>query len=188
MTMLERYSPDELARFLAALNGAITEPIELVVIGGGALALGYGGTAATTDLDTFETALERIDVEIDAARRLTGLRIPIANSTVAQMPDGYRHRLKRVLPQLDRLLVFVLDEYDLAASKLLRGNQHDREQIAQLHGLAQLERIRLVERFESLIDDFAGDPREPWWALRHLVEEIWGEHAASEIDERMPSS
>lgn len=35
------------------------------------------------------------------------------------------------------------------------------------------------------MDDFVGSPDEPWWALRHFVEETWGELAAADIDDEI---
>jgi hypothetical protein len=80
----------------------------------------------------------------------------------------------------------VLDAHDLAASKLLRGNQHDRQQLAQLHEAAPLDHAVLVSRFRELMDGFVGDPAEPWWSFRHFVQETWGEIMAAEVDAPIP--
>lgn len=178
---LSRYAVDDLSRFLDALDEALDVPARLVVIGGSALVLGFGGTAATSDIDTYESRPERIEEAAKAARAKTGLAIPIKDSTIAQLPHGFDERLTRVLPHLKKLEIHVLDRHDLAASKLIRGNEHDRQQLSQLHQLAPLDLDTLVARFRSLLADLVGDMTEPWWALRHLVEEIWGELAAAEL-------
>jgi len=183
---LSRYAAAELASFLTAIDAALHQAATLVVIGGSALALGYGGTAATNDIDTYESDLEAIEAAAERARAETGLNIPIANSTIAQLPDGYEERLKQVPLPTKKLTIFVLDAYDLAASKLLRGNQHDRQQLTQLHELVSLDRAVLVSRFRELMTGFVGDPTEPWWSLRHFVQETWGELLAAEIDELIP--
>jgi hypothetical protein len=84
------------------------------------------------------------------------------------------------MPELARLRVSVVEAHDLAASKLLRGNEHDRQQLAQLHGLVGLDLPTLVSRFVDLLLDYVGDPTEPRLALRYFVEEVWGELAAIE--------
>ena len=89
--------------------------------------------------------------------------------------------LARFLTAVDDAL-HVLDRHDLAASKLVRGNEHDRQQLAQLHARAPLDHDVLVERSRELFGDLVGDPTESWWALRHFVGETWGELAAADID------
>lgn len=177
-----RYAVDDLTRFLKALDEALDEPAKLVVIGGSALVLGYGGAAATNDIDTFESYLDAIKEAAEQARTKTGLNIPIVNSGIAQLPNGYEDRLMRVLPHLKNLEVLVLDAYDLAVSKLVRGNEHDRQQLAQLHALTPFDLDTLVTRFRDLMATYVGDPTEPWWSLRHLVEELWGDIAAADVD------
>lgn len=171
-----------MTRFLTALDKALRKPATLVVIGGSALVLGYGGTASTSDIDTYESRPERIADAVARAHATTGLRIPIADSTIAQVPDGFEERLVRILPALTKLAIYVLDRHDLAASKLLRGNEHDRQQLVQLHQLAPLDQDTLVARSRDLINDIVGDATEPWWALRHFVAETWGDLAAAEVD------
>jgi hypothetical protein len=85
------------------------------------------------------------------------------------------------LPHLSKLELYVLDRYDLAVSKLIRGNEHDRQQLGELHALTPLDLTTLVARFGELMADFVGNPTEPWWALRHFVAETWGELAAADI-------
>jgi hypothetical protein len=126
---LARFDTAEIVRFLVALDGALASRVRVVVIGGSALALGYGVAASTSDVDTYESRNDLLDQAARVARQVTGLSIPIANSGIAQFPPGYDDRLVRVLPDLARLELWVLDAHDLAASKLLRGNEHDRQQL-----------------------------------------------------------
>ncbi len=182
---LSRYAVDDLSRFLEALDEALDGPAKLTVIGGSALVLGFGGTAATSDIDTYDSRPDRIEEAAEAARAKTGLAIPLEDSTIAQLPHGFDRRLMRVLPNLKKLEIYVLERYDLAASKLVRGNEHDRQQLAQLHQLAPLELPTLLARFRELMHDFVGSPDEPWWALRHFIEETWGELAAADIDDEI---
>lgn len=148
-----------------------------MLIGGSALALGYGVERATNDIDTFESDLRDVEIAAVRARMDTGLEVPIANSTVAQLPEGAELRRRRLLPDLTRLTVFVLERHDLAASKLLRGNEHDREQLRELHAQDALSLEILLERYVGLLADYLGDPTEPRWSLVHFVEEVWGELA-----------
>lgn len=94
---------------------------------------------------------------------------------MAQLPIGYEDRLRRVLHELVHLQVFVVDPYDLACSKLLRGNAHDRDHLIALHAIEPFEQHRLVATYREFLNTFVGDPTEPQWSLVHLVDEIWGE-------------
>jgi hypothetical protein len=149
----------------------------------------HGLTSVTSDIDTFGRAVGATNNIHEAAQTAgaeTGLDIPIADSTIAQFPDGFEGRLLRVMPELEHLELWVPDVYDLAAAKLLRGNDHDRQQLAELHHLAPLDRATLVGRFNALLAHYVGDPVEPRWSLFHLVTELWGEIAALDLRPRGP--
>lgn len=115
---MKRFSPIQLETFLTEVDDALTDRAVITVIGGGALALAYGVQAFTNDLDTYDTNLEALADAIAAAHVRTGLDIPVANATIAQLPPGFDRRLKRVMPHLRKLQVWVADPSDLAASKL----------------------------------------------------------------------
>jgi len=147
---VKRFAPDQIELFLRVLDEALERSAEITIIGGSALALGYGVASVTNDIDTFESDLGDVAVAAEEARRSTGLEIPIANSTVAQLPEGAELRRRRILEELTTLNVFVLDPHDLAASKLLRGNEHDRIWISteSLNALSDAEtssRVCLLE-------------------------------------------
>jgi len=178
---LRRHDAAELRRFLTAIDAALALPASIVVIGGSALALGHGVAAATSDIDTYESRLDAIATAADRARTVTGLAIPIENSRIAQVPPGYEERLQRALPELTRLEVWVLEAHDLAASKLLRGNEHDRQQLLELHRAVELDLGTLIARFHDLLAEHVGDLTEPRWSLHHFVREVWGEIAALEV-------
>lgn len=205
---LKRHEAAELERFLVAVDRALTRRVSLIVIGGSALSLGYGITSVTTDIDIYggpaatvglntsdidtygnrtasahdgRAGLDAIQEAARIARADTDLDIPIAESTIAQLPDGFETRLVRVLPDLEHLELWVPEVYDLAAAKLLRGNDHDRQQLAELNHLVRLDRSTLIERFNLLLENYVGDPLEPRWSLYHLVTEIWGEVAAVDL-------
>lgn len=177
---MKRFAPDQIERFLRVLDEALARSAEITIIGGSALALGYGVASVTNDIDTFESDLGDVAVAAEEARSSTGLEIPIGNSTVAQLPEGAELRRRRILEELTNLRVFVLDPHDLAASKLLRGNEHDRSQLRDLHALEPLSLELLLERYVNLLANHVGDTREARWAIVHFVEEVWGELAGVE--------
>jgi hypothetical protein len=175
---MERFNRSQIETFLTAVDDALETTAVITVIGGSALALAYGVTTYTNDVDTYASELAAVERAAVVARHATGLDIDVSNSGVAQLPPGFDNRLLRALPHLTRLRVWVVEAHDLAASKLLRGNDHDRQQLVELHDLVGLERELLLARFAELMTEYVGDPTEPSWALFHFVEQVWGEFAA----------
>jgi hypothetical protein len=177
------FTADELRTFLRALDGELASAASLVVIGGGALALAYVESAATHDIDTFDSSGQEIKEAAKRARRITGLFVPIGDSSIAQLPEGSESRLRHILPELKKLVVHVLEQHDLAVSKLLRGNIHDRQQLNELHKVKALDLGTLNARFDDLIGAVIGENAqiEARWARYHFVYEVWGELAAEDV-------
>ncbi len=96
------YTPQELRRFLAAMDRALDHPAEVVVIGGAAAALEYGVATGTRDIDTWTRVHEGLAVAAKRARRTTGLGVPFSRSGVADGPHDFESRLERALPRLRR--------------------------------------------------------------------------------------
>jgi hypothetical protein len=182
---LRRFDAAELRTFLLAIDHELSIPATIILIGGSALSLGYGTATTTSDIDTYASMLDELETAAALARATTGLAVGIADSTIAQLPAGYDERLVRALPELLRLTVLVVEAHDLAASKLLRGNDHDRQQLKRLHDIAPLDRVVLNERFDDLLRDIVGDAIEARWARYHLICELWGPLDADDVD---PSS
>ena len=86
---LPRFEPVELERFLEAVDAALSNPVFVILIGGGAAALGYGVRTATKDLDTL-TDLSRLERAIEAARKATGLDVPMEPSQWQICPTNSR--------------------------------------------------------------------------------------------------
>jgi hypothetical protein len=179
---LRRFDATELTTFLRAVDHELSIPITIVLIGGSALSLGYGTATSTSDIDTYGSMVAELEAAAALARVTTGLPVGIADSTIAQLPTGYEERLVRALPELVRLTVLIVDAHDLAASKLLRGNDHDRQQLKRLHDLAPLDRALLNERFDDLLRDVVGDTIEARWARYHLICELWTSLDADDVD------
>ncbi len=130
---LPEYGLDEIAQLLEAVDRRLTQITRIVIVGGAAAAF-HGIAATTEDVDTFETLEHELAQAIEAAQAETGLRIPINHSSVADVPWDYETRLESVLPQLKNLRVFILEKHDLALSKSVRGDEHDLQQLEELHG------------------------------------------------------
>jgi len=67
------YPKEQLERFLEAVDAALDEPMELIVIGGAAAALHYGLRLPTRDIDTWNAINASLAQAVKKAREVTGL-------------------------------------------------------------------------------------------------------------------
>jgi hypothetical protein len=153
---LSRFEPIELERFLTAVDAALPTRVFVILIGGGAAALGYGVRSATKDLDTL-TELGRLTGAIRIARLRTGLDIPMEPTSVADLPYEFESRLVRILPALRQLEIFVPEAHDLALSKLVRGHAGDLAALEELHARHPLSFETLVTRYREEMTHAIGD-------------------------------
>jgi len=181
---LERFSADDLRRFLTAVDAHLTCSATIVVLGGSAIAL-YGVAAGTIDIDTWETNLRPLQPAIDRARAETGLAIPVVPAGVADVPYHARDRLQKEPTPWTNLHVFMLEPHDLALSKAVRGNEHDLAAIEQLHRVAPLDLDTLVTRYLDEMGHAIGDPVRLDTNLVLLIERLYGEVEADRIEKRI---
>jgi hypothetical protein len=157
----------------------------MILIGGSAVAIGYEVDVGTQDIDTFQSDLALIERAALQAREETGLKIPLSNAAVADVPWNYRGRLVPVLPALRKLSVFALEKHDLALSKVIRGSEQDLQQLAELHRLQDLDFETLVNRFIAEMDHVIGDPKRLHLSFVVLIEELYGELQGIEARRRI---
>ena len=182
---VRRFGPAELERFLTAVDAHLAEPAEIILIGGGAAAVGFGVDVGTQDLDTFNSTTAALDAAVAAAQQDTGLMFPVGKAGVADAPYNYEERLKRVMSQLGRLVVRVLDKHDLALSKVVRGYEHDMQQIEALHQTDALDCDVLVERFLGEMAQAIGNPRMIALAFLECIDRLFGDLARDRAEKRL---
>lgn len=176
-SVFRRFGPAELERFLAAVDSHLREPAEIILIGGGATAVGFGVDVGTQDLDTFNAITAVLGEAVRQAQQDTGLMIPVGQAGVADVPYHYEGRLQQVMPHLGHLVVRVLDKHDLALSKVVRGYEHDMQQIDALHQTEPLDYDVMVERFLGEMGHVVGQPRMIALAFLECIERLFGELA-----------
>jgi len=64
---------------------------------------------------------------------MLGQRVPLAPAGVAEIPNDAELRFKTVSIGLKKLVVRVLDRYDLALSKTIRSYDNDLQVIKEMH-------------------------------------------------------
>jgi hypothetical protein len=181
---LRRFSPEEILRFLAAIDRHLVHEATVVLVGGSAMAVGYGVEVTTTDVDTLNN-VSALTTAVQEARSETGLDIPFGQAGVADAPHGYEERLKREMPELKKLEVWVLEKHDLALSKIVRGYEHDEQHVVALHGIDPLDLDTLINRFIGEMGHVIGEPRRIELNFLECVERLFGELARVTAERRI---
>jgi hypothetical protein len=169
---MRTFFKDELEWFLRAVDHALVQPVEVIVIGGTAAALHYGVTRATHDIDTWTAVKGDLAAAAERARLATGLDIPVTQSGVADAPYDFESRLERVLSHLDRLRVWVPEKHDLTLMKAMRGYEHDLQAIVEIHAHSALDLDTLVGRFRHEMTP-VGDPARIRGNILAVVERLF---------------
>ena len=179
--MWRRYTRDELLKFLRGLDEGLEAPTELLVIGGAAAALRYGATQATKDIDTWSNIPPAVLKAADVARAATGLDVPIRAGGSGRRALLLRGRIRPAPLRLKKLRVMVPERHDLALMKVVRGDRHDVDVIAEIHTKHPLKLATLVKRFEEEMGHVIKDERTLRLQFRLLVEQLFGKEAARSI-------
>jgi len=74
---VKTYLKEQLEHFLEAVDAALNEPVEMIVIGGTAAALHYGVKHPTRDIDTWNAINASLAEAVKKAREVTGLEVPM---------------------------------------------------------------------------------------------------------------
>jgi hypothetical protein len=176
---MKQFLPDELVRFLTAVDAALEQPVTVIIIGGSAAAVAYGISRGTRDVDTWTKVTATLDAAVRQARQATGLDVPFSHSGVADGPHDFEARLRRTLPELDKLEVLVPERHDLVLMKAIRGYEHDLEQIEEMHRQEPLDLDTLVDRYENEMGAVVGDPSRLRGNILLRVERLYPREAAA---------
>ena len=149
MSGFRKYTREELVKFVRSMDRVIEEPTEILVIGGAAAALKYGATASTKDIDTWHAVPRAVAKAAADARAETGLPVPIEKAGVSDGPYHYEDRIQTVSMRLKKLRILVPERHDLALMKVVRGDRHDEDMIAEIHAHQPLKLDVLLKRFEE---------------------------------------
>jgi hypothetical protein len=125
----------------------------------------------------------------DRARAKTGLQIPIEQAAVADAPYHYEDRTRHLSLRLKRLHIRVPERHDLVLMKIIRGDRHDEDVIAEIHAKHPLDRALLIDRFENEMGHVIKDEKIPRQQFRLLVGRLFGPEAAKSVrTRRLPSN
>lgn len=177
---MKQFSQDDLSRFLASLDEHLTEPKDIVLIGGAAASLAYGIHNTTSDIDTFDNIAD-IKEAIRLAREDTGLDIPFQEVGIWDAPYHYEDRLQPIKMQFRKLHILVPEKHDLVLMKAVRGQDNDRDAIRQIANKVGLDMRTLVDRFKNDMTHVIGSQRNLRLNFLAVIEMLHGEHEADRI-------
>jgi hypothetical protein len=143
------------ADFLDELDGLLDEPFELHCIGGFAVVAAYGLPRSTNDLDyrtlvPYNRIAELQSMAGPGSVLDRKFKVHLQYTAVDSMPEDYEQRLTE--PFAGRFLnlrLLIPDAYDLVLSKLGRNAARDREDVAFLARICQLNADILRARYEK---------------------------------------
>ena len=183
---MRKFKGDELRRFLRAVDGHLSSPFQLIVIGGSAALLGYGIDRVTQDIDTWDNEHTRIADALELARKETGLNIPVQHPGIQDAPLHFEDRLKTVqIRGLRNLVIRVPERHDLVLMKMLRGEQKDLEAAEQIKAKRGLDPETLIGRYLEEMMHVVGEIRILDLNLLALVGRLYGAGAASNAEKRL---
>ncbi len=177
--MLERDLPSPWAEFLAEVDQSISDAIEVHCLGGFVLTALYGIPRTTADLDYIATVPAS---GVEQLQAVAGPESKLAKKYkvcfqyaggVADLPADYQGRLAPIPCGLSKLILKVLDPYDLVLSKLTRNSPKDREDVKVLSGNLNLSFGILMTRFEQEMKAWL-----PNLQRHELTLQLWREYFA----------
>lgn len=142
--------------FLRALDGALDNAVELHCIGGFVIAMHFGLSRATSDIDILAAVPHE---QLAKLQRLGGqgselhrrFKVYLQPVTVASYPEDYESRLVRMWPglKLKHFRLYALEAHDLALTKLERNSDVDRQDAFDLAAAGLINLTTLRNRYEG---------------------------------------
>jgi len=184
---MNRVPPADLTAFLRLVDAELKSNAKILVIGGAAIALAYGGIRfLTSDIDVASSSGEDLREAVDAATRKSERPIPIRFTEIVIAPYHFESRVVRILDEFRRLEVRVPERHDLAIMKMARGTEHDLAGVEEIHGDdTPLSRATLVKRFEETLPFYTGPPNNFKWALFSTLERLFPEDDHTDVRKRV---
>lgn len=150
-------------------DGFRGEPIPLILLGGSAVLLAYGGHRSTWDVDVLVPGRRML-----GAGFLEGYGLSLVSEGILNLPPDFLNRLKRVpeVVDLKHLIVHVLGPYDLAITKIGRGAERDIEDAVHICKAERLDLSRLQNMYEEASGYWVGPEGRYSHNLEWFLEEV----------------
>jgi hypothetical protein len=160
--------------FLAELDAALPESVDLHCIGGFVVNAYCGLPRPTGDIDYYTAIPADVNLDAIAGRGSTLAKkhgVYLQRVAVNNMPDDYDSRLTEMFPQqFEKLRLFAPDPYDLILSKLERNSPKDRHDSAYLFRELRLSTKALHERYQNELLPYLARPEREDLTLKLWIE------------------
>jgi len=175
-------------------KGSPSKHVRILLIGGGAIALGYGASYGTIDIDTWESeARFREAWDAVKARARKPLLPALHEVTVADAPYNFEDRIQRIQVQrpgtrekMKCLQIDVPERHDLALMKIVRGGERDEVGLRALHEVQPLDADRLAKLYKTEMKHIVGNMTEFRWKFLNIFSALFGQKAAEKLEPRLP--
>jgi hypothetical protein len=179
MTMSSTLSlPKPWPDFLKEIDARLSQRVILHCLGGFVLTALYGIPRFTADLDYIDAVPRTAVNELEnIAGRESALcrkyKLFLQNVGIADLPEDYEDRLQELTVNLEKLMLWALDPYDLLLAKVTRNSPKDQEDAKYLIAKLKLNFKTFYERWEKELAARVANRR------RHeLTIELWKEYFA----------
>ncbi len=182
------FNREELEAFLIALDRNLPRPFDLEIIGEAVAILTLGAQSGTEDIDAV-TNTAPIQPALDAARKETGLDIPLTTVGIYDVPYYYEKRLKQVrIPGLSKLRVYVPEKHDWALTKIMRALRKDVEDIEEVADSVGLSKTVFLKRFIGEMTHVTGRREDLIYNFLGVMARLFGEKEAGKMDRAIQKS
>ncbi|HVE38539.1 MAG TPA: DUF6036 family nucleotidyltransferase [Planctomycetota bacterium] len=180
---MKHFAGKEIREFLKAVDRHLQEPCRLEIIGAAVALLCFKANSGTLDIDTISRT-GKIEKACAAARKDTGLDIPVQPVSVWDGPNEYEGRLQRAAsPKLRKLQILVPEKHDWALMKLVRFNQKDIDDLVEVSKSVGFRKDVLLERFlKEMTSVVLVRPSELVLSFVILFEKLYGKSEADRIE------
>ncbi|PWU12398.1 MAG: hypothetical protein C5B49_16465 [Bdellovibrio sp.] len=177
------FTADQFNRFLQAIDNFLDEEADLILIGGTAAALFYKASRATKDMDTYNSISKKLRCAHEKAKAMTGLNIPLEQSSVVTSPQDFEDRLQVYKPEMFKHLIVKHPEIiDLILMKTGRCSSGDLEVIEDLVRKNKVKLNEIVDRFTREMKTTVGDLSNLRLNFLAVIERCFGESSAQKLD------
>ncbi len=180
------------AKLLRLIDDELSEPHEMVIIGGAAIGLRYTNQHVTGDLNSVTSTKDRklwaaVERACKALQEGEGLAKPprVSTSAVFDPPEDWESRQVTLRLGLRNLVVRVPERHDLAISKVSRGLGRDYAALKAMHEAKPFQLKTLVKRYDEARRVRVGDPRRFKESFLVLVATLFGDAAADELEPKL---
>ena len=178
---MKAFAGREIAFFLRAVDRHLKSPYRLEVIGGAAALLSFKIESGTLDIDSTHD-VSKVEDAFAAARKETGLNIPVQTVGIYDGPCHYEDRLHRILTRkLNRLQVWVPEKHDWAFMKIIRLIQKDIEDISEVAKAVGFVKEIFRNRFLEEMTHVIGSRKDLVFNFLAMMEQLYGKAEADRM-------